>query len=91
MLVAYRLAGYLHAGEGRDGVAWRWTTGELVLNPDFWGGLTGHVALHVTCNNNNATRRRIAPVKARVEVRFDSATGCQTWLGSKRRLIEPAL
>jgi hypothetical protein len=63
-----RLKEGLHAGEGRDSVAWRWTTGELVLSPNFWDGFSGHVALHVTCNNKNATRRWIAPVKARTEV-----------------------
>ena len=63
-----RLKEGLHPAEGKDGVAWRWTKGELVLSPDFWEGLSGNVALHVTCNNNNATRRWVAPVKARAGV-----------------------
>jgi hypothetical protein len=62
-----RLQEGLHPGEAKSGVAWRWTKGELVLSPDFWEGLSGHVALHMTCNNNE-TRRWTAPVKARAEV-----------------------
>ena len=63
-----RLQDGLHPGEAKSGAAWRWTRGELALKPDFWEGLSGTVALHVTCNNT-ATRRWIAPAKARAEVR----------------------
>jgi Hint domain len=55
-----RLQDGLHPEEGRDGLAWRWTKGELALSPDFWQGLSGHVALHLTCNAN-ATRWWVAP------------------------------
>jgi hypothetical protein len=72
-----RLQTELHPGEAKSGAAWRWTKGELALKPDFWGGLSGCVALHVTLNNT-ATRRWIAPVKARAEVR--SLRGAQTQL-----------
>ncbi len=63
-----RLRDGLHPGEAESGVAWRWTRGELALKPDFWQGLSGCVALHVT-GDNIATRRWIAPVKAPAEVR----------------------
>jgi hypothetical protein len=63
-----RLQDGLHPGEAKSGVAWRWTRGELALSPDFWEGLSGCVALHVTCNGAT-TRQWIAPVKARAEVR----------------------
>jgi hypothetical protein len=72
-----RLQDGLHPGEAKSGAAWRWTKGELALKPDFWEGLSGCVALHVTCNNTS-TRRWIAPVKARAEVR--SLRGAQTQL-----------
>jgi hypothetical protein len=67
-----RLSGGLHPEEGTDGLAWRWTKGELALSPDFWEGLSGHVALHVTCNNIG-TRRWVAPVKARAEFSADKS------------------
>jgi hypothetical protein len=63
-----RLQDGLHPGEAKSGVAWRWTRGELALSPDFWEGLSGPIALHVTCSDTS-TRRWIAPVKARAEVR----------------------
>jgi Hint domain len=72
-----RLRDGLHPGEAESGVAWRWTNGELVLSPDFWQGLSGCVALHVT-GDNIATRRWIAPVKAPAEVR--SLRSAQTQL-----------
>jgi hypothetical protein len=67
-----RLQDGLHPEEGRDGLAWRWTKGDLALSPDFWEGLFGHVALHLTCNNN-ATRRWVAPGKAQTEVPLDKS------------------
>jgi hypothetical protein len=67
-----RLQDGLNPEEGRDGVAWRWTKGELALSPDFWEGLSGHVALHLTCNNN-ATRRWVSPGKAQTEIPSDKS------------------
>jgi hypothetical protein len=66
-----RLNGGVYPQEGRDGVAWRWTKGDLPLSSDFWDGLSGNVALNITFNNVNATRRWVAPVKARAEIASD--------------------
>ena len=71
-----RLQDRLHPGEAKSGVAWRWTRGELALKPDFWEGLSGQVVLHMC--DSTATRRWIAPVKTRAEVR--SLRSAQTQL-----------
>jgi hypothetical protein len=63
-----RLQDGLHAEEAKSASPWRWTKGELVLGPDFWEGLSGHVALLVTYNNN-VTRQWIAPAKPEPESR----------------------
>jgi hypothetical protein len=57
-----RLQDGLHPEEAKSASPWRWTKGELVLSPDFWEDLSGHVALLVTCNNN-ATRQWLAPAR----------------------------
>ena len=55
-----RLGEGCHAVESNRGRRWRWTRGELVLDPTLWAGLTGQVALQVTCDDT-ATRGWIAP------------------------------
>jgi Hint domain len=60
-----RLKGGLHHEEAKSGARWRWTKGELILNPEFWGGFSGHVALTVT-SNDAGTRQWVAAPKADV-------------------------
>jgi hypothetical protein len=55
-----RLGEGLHDGEAHSGTQWRWTKGELVLDPQFWADMTGHVALFVE-HSSAATRRWNAP------------------------------
>jgi Hint domain len=57
-----RLAGGLHSDEATVGAHWRWTKGELVLDPQFWAGLTGHIALFVN-HNAQTTRQWIPPAR----------------------------
>ena len=57
-----RLRQGIHDGEGQAGVGWRWTKGELVLDPQFWADLTGHVALFVA-HNSAATRYWVPPAR----------------------------
>jgi hypothetical protein len=57
-----RLKDGLHPEEAHDGVAWRWTKGELVLSPDLWTGLPGPIALAVT-HRSPAIRQWIRPPK----------------------------
>ena len=38
-----RLCEGIHDGEAKSGAQWRWTKGELVLDPQFWADMTGHV------------------------------------------------
>jgi hypothetical protein len=61
-----RLRDGLHPEEAQNGVAWRWTKGELVLSPDFWAGLSGPIALTVT-HNNTVARQWVRPPKAESE------------------------
>jgi Hint domain len=63
-----RLQDGFHAEEAKSASPWRWTKGELVLGPDFWEGLSGHVALLVTYNNN-VTHQWLAPAKPEQESR----------------------
>jgi hypothetical protein len=58
-----RLVGGLHKDEATVGARWRWTKGELALDPQFWAGLTGHIALFV--NHNAQTTREWIPPAAR--------------------------
>jgi hypothetical protein len=55
-----RLCEGIYGGEGKGGAEWRWTKGELVLDPQFWADMTGHVAVFVE-HNSAATRRWNAP------------------------------
>jgi hypothetical protein len=55
----------IHGGNLRR----RWTNGELVLDPQFWDGLSGQVALRVTYDTTTirgwtapATARKTAPI-----------------------------
>src|SRR5271165_6914860 len=57
-----RLGEGLHGDEASSGAYWRWTKGELVLDPQFWAGLTGQVALFVNYNAQ-ATRQWIPPAR----------------------------
>ncbi len=43
-----RLRDGVHQLENHDGNLRRWTNGELILDPQFWDGLSGQVALRVT-------------------------------------------
>ena len=56
-----RLADGLHPEEGREGVHWRWTNGDLALSTAMFAGMIGVVTLHV-CHDDRATRAWIAPV-----------------------------
>ncbi len=58
-----RLKNGLHPEEARDGVAWRWTKGELVLSSDIWAGLAGPVTLAVT-HNSGVARHWVSPPNA---------------------------
>ena len=53
----------VHPEEAQSACSWRWTTGELSLSPDFWQGLSGHVALLIN-HDVSATRRWLAPARA---------------------------
>lgn len=55
-----RLRKGVHPVEG-DTVRFRWTTGELILDPDLWAGLSGAVSLLVSCNRFAARHYWIAP------------------------------
>jgi hypothetical protein len=57
-----RLAGGLHNDEATVGAHWRWTKGELVLDPQFWAGLTERIALFVN-HNAQTTRQWIPPAR----------------------------
>ena len=57
-----RLAGGLHSDEAAVGAHWRWTKGELVLDPQFWAGLTGPIAFYVN-HNAQTTRAWIPPAR----------------------------
>ena len=57
-----RLGEGLHGEEASSGAYWRWTKGELVLDPQFWAGLTGPIAVFVN-HNAQATRGWIPPVR----------------------------
>ncbi len=57
-----RLAGGLHNDEAAVGAHWRWTKGELILDPQFWAGLTEHIALFVN-HNAQSTREWIPPAE----------------------------
>ena len=52
----------LHGEEASSGAYWRWTKGELVLDPQFWAGLTGPIAFYVN-HNAQATRAWIPPAR----------------------------
>ena len=55
-----RLCEGIHDGEAKSGTQWRWTKGELVLDPQFWADMTGHVAVFIE-HSSAATRRWNAP------------------------------
>ncbi|MBV8104522.1 MAG: Hint domain-containing protein [Hyphomicrobiales bacterium] len=57
-----RLGEGLHGDEASSGAYWRWTKGELVLDPQFWAGLTGQVAVFVNYNAQT-TRQWIPPAR----------------------------
>jgi hypothetical protein len=57
-----RLGEGLHGEEASSGAYWRWTKGELVLDPQFWAGLTGPIAFYVN-HNAQATRQWIPPAR----------------------------
>ncbi len=57
-----RLGEGLHGDEAKSGAYWRWTKGELVLDPQFWAGLTGPIALFVN-HNAQSTRQLIPPAR----------------------------
>jgi hypothetical protein len=57
-----RLVGGLHKDEATVRAHWRWTKGELVLDPQFWAGLTGPIAFYVN-HNAQATRAWIPPAR----------------------------
>jgi hypothetical protein len=57
-----RLGEGLHGEEANSAAYWRWTKGELVLDPQFWAGLTGPIALFVN-HNAQATRAWIPPAR----------------------------
>jgi len=60
-----RLADGLHPEEGQAGAHWRWTKGELRLDPQFYAGLSGDIELHVV-RDESATRAWIAPAQTDV-------------------------
>ena len=55
-----RLAPGLHPEEGRAGMSWRWTRGELALSPELWTGLTGTIRLSIALDAS-AVRSWTAP------------------------------
>jgi hypothetical protein len=57
-----RLVGGLHKDEATVRAHWRWIKGELVLDPQFWAGLTGPIAFYVN-HNAQATRAWIPPAR----------------------------
>jgi hypothetical protein len=52
-----------HSIESDAAARWRWTKGELVLDPHFWEGLAGQVAVVVSYEETQA-RGWIAPAAA---------------------------
>jgi hypothetical protein len=77
-----RLGG-LHEGEAKSGVHWRWTKGEMRLDPELWAGLTGPVALFVT-HNSKVTRNWIAPQR-----RADAGRPVEIQSAKKKRKLYP--
>jgi len=61
-----RLKNGFHIGEAGDRVAWRWTKGELILDPDLWTGLSGAIVLLIA-HNRASVRRWDAPRAGDVE------------------------
>jgi hypothetical protein len=57
-----RLGEGFHGEEASSRAYWRWTKGELVLDPQFWAGLSGPIALFVN-HNAQATRQWIPPAR----------------------------
>ena len=62
-----RLVG-LYDDEAKSGAHWRWTKGELSLDPQFWAGMTGQVAMFVSYSSM-LTRHWIAPAQRVVAAR----------------------
>jgi hypothetical protein len=62
-----RLKDGVYAVEAQNGRAFRWTKGELVLDPELWSGLSGAVALLVV-HDSAAVRRWVAPAITDTEV-----------------------
>ena len=46
-----RLCEGVYPVEEQDGHRWRWTNGELVLDPQLWAGLKGRVSVVVEHNS----------------------------------------
>jgi len=67
-----RLKTCFHPEEAGDGVAWRWTKGELILNPDLWSGFSDAVALLIA-HDSAAIRRWDRPLD-RAETPAESKT-----------------
>jgi hypothetical protein len=57
-----RLREGLHGDEASTGAYWRWTKGEVVLDTQFWAGLSRPIALFVN-HNAQATRGWIPPAR----------------------------
>jgi hypothetical protein len=57
-----RLCHGVHGVENHSGALRRWTTGEAILDPELWKGLSGQVALLVTYDQN-AVRGWTAPAR----------------------------
>ncbi len=55
-----RLSAGVYPVEGKDGHRWRWTNGELVLDPQLWAGLEGGVSVLVA-HNSSFTRAWLEP------------------------------
>jgi hypothetical protein len=76
-----RLCEGIYDCETQSGTRWRWTKGELVLDPQFWADMTGHVALFVE-HSSAATRRWNAPSE-----RIGSARPAETASGKRERRL----
>ncbi len=60
-----RLCEGVYSVEERAGTSWRWTTGELVLDPQLWAGLEGGVSVLVS-HQSKVTRKWNAPEKPQI-------------------------
>jgi Hint domain len=60
-----RLRDGVHPVEDHGGALRRWTTGEFVLDPRLWEGLSGQIALHVLYDHKTVRGWTAAPARAK--------------------------